>query len=142
MTQQNQRSNARPEHPVYTLKPYNKPGLGWTFRTPVEAYPWLPVQSEGDNLLVAGINTMLETIQGEIGAFELTFSDQPLPDDGLPSTTLVLEWVGASSDYSRCGWNDYRDVDSGACGSLCPVLLDYYPTPPQRIYLVAKPLAG
>lgn len=70
------------------------------------------------------IDRMVVDLSGAEGGFTLLFAARP-----FPGYQLELEWV--REDMSG---NWYRSEALGMEGWLCPALLNYFDSPPARLY--------
>jgi hypothetical protein len=107
---------------IQTISPYRHDGL-WVFDDPAKEVEREP--------FVAGADLILDALAGDADRIRLLFSDGP-----FPGATLTAELVRHES-----GGVWYRVVEGPAVGSegwLCPVLLRYFPTPPDRLYVEVR----
>ena len=125
---------------TYEIHPFKDASGMWSFHTPRLRYPQLPERELEDNALVAGIDTLLDQIAAAHGAFVVRFADEVLPLDSELCAELELSWTEGDRHNPAAGGNWYLD-ESGLKGWLCPVLFDYYPVVPMKLYLQILPLA-
>ena len=104
----------------------------WSFHTPVEKYPNLPVRSVFQNSLVSGIDTMLEEIYREHGRFDVIFSDEEI--DCACWERIKMTWTRGDRTDPAKGGNWYRNPE-GKEGWLCSVLFDYFSPCPLNLYV-------
>jgi len=78
------------------------------------------------------ISKMAEHIPNARAGFKLTFSATRFPGAEL-EVTRTSEGDGTAGAY-------YRSEQFGLDGWLCPALLHYFPTPPEKIFAKAEPL--
>jgi hypothetical protein len=113
------RSNA-----IVVIFPYRLHGT-WVFDDPTTGLVQEP--------FVAGIPEIIDRAVANIPdagkGFKLTFSARP-----FPGYQIVLNWVREEFDG-----NWYRVEGTTSEGWLCPALLKYFATAPQRIYCAAAP---
>lgn len=111
---------------VFVITPFLDRGM-WVFDDSDRAIVHEP--------FVAGIPEMIDHftkgIKGAEEGFTLLFSDSPIP--GFQAH-LTLKEAGDRN------WSLYTLKGSKKEGWLCPVLLEYFPEPPQNIYCVFQPL--
>jgi hypothetical protein len=77
------------------------------------------------------IDLLVQDIAGAERGFRLVFSAQPFPGHQVEVQRTREEYGGA--------W--YRWAAHNRDGWLCPALLKYFPTPPEKLYCKAEPLA-
>ena len=83
---------------------------------------------------VSGADTMIDLAVGREGienpeqGFLMLFSATPFPD-----ATVQLEWV-----REDCGGNVYLWREAEREGWLCPALLKYFDSAPERLYIQLK----
>jgi len=111
--------------PVFVIIPYRANGT-WQFDDPARAIVHEP--------FVAGVPAMLDqltvTLPHTAQGFRWFFSAQPFAGYTPTLTRQRTESQGTwyySEPFHTEGW-------------LCPVLLTYFSTPPERLYLKAEPL--
>lgn len=105
---------------LYSISPYRS-GSSWVFDDPARQILAEP--------FVAGADQIMEFLSGGRDTFTIIFAEY-----AFPSVNHHLAWLREES-----GGNIYRHEESGIEGWLCPVLLVYFPVPPQRIYLHLLP---
>ena len=108
---------------INVIKPYRWEGM-WVFddeRVELDKEPF-----------VSGADTMMDALVTEIPnaaeGFRLIFSATP-----FPGSSHCLERRG-----EECGGNWYYSPEFEMEGWLCPALLRYFETAPERIYLRAE----
>lgn len=110
---------------MQTIHPYKLKNGGWVFDDPAKG-----LVEEG---LVAGIDLMLDDIADQFGidpevGFDVGFSDQPIENAEVVLTKLQ-EIEGKPDLFGT----DYMD-ENGLRGWLCPNLLQYFDSPPEKLY--------
>ena len=113
----------------YVIKPYRHEIFNWTFDTPKNKYPHLPIRTASDNMLVAGADSVLDQIAFQFKDFSLRFGLEMETGEKIKHT-ITLEWQNEDSQ----GWNNYI-TSYGLRVGLCPVLKDFYPNPPKVLYI-------
>ncbi len=103
----------------------------WVFDDPVKDFKQEP--------FVAGMGKMLDRLTADIpnaeNGFLLFFSDQPFPTGKLPRYELKL-----SAREFRGAWYQGKVDGIRMHGWLCPGLMRYFKSPPNRIYITATKL--
>jgi hypothetical protein len=112
---------------IIAIHPYKHEGL-WVFDDPRVGLVQEPFVSGADEI----IERMVQGIPGAQHGFTLFFSASP-----FPGHHSMLEWR-----RSGMGGNWYYSADLGIEGWLCPALLRYFETAPERIYAQFKPKAA
>jgi hypothetical protein len=113
---------------MQTIHPYKMENGGWVFDDEE-----VGLIEEG---LVLGIDTILDKICDQHGldprvGFDVGFSDEPI-DDPVAIFRKLEEIEGQAELYGT----NYVDEVSGIQGWLCPNLLKYFVSPPEKIYCV------
>ena len=112
---------------IHIIQPYWHGGT-WVFDDDRFGLSREPFVAGADTI----ISKMVESIPHARSGFKLTFS--------------AIEFPGAELEVTRKGDGDgtagtyYRAEKLEMDGWLCPALLHYFPTPPEKIYAKAEPL--
>lgn len=107
---------------INIIKPYRFE-TAWVFddeRVGLEREPFI---CGADALIDAAL---AESGMPDVQSFLLLFSAAP-----FPGATVTLEWRRAEMDGNVYGWNERE-------GWLCPALLLYFPTAPQRLHVQVR----
>ncbi|HEX9199538.1 MAG TPA: DUF6717 family protein [Acidobacteriaceae bacterium] len=109
---------------INVIAPYKYLGM-WVFDDPKVGLVQEP--------FVGGADTMIDTITREISnaerGFAMLFSAAP-----FPGHQYRLEWREPSGSG-----NVYYSPDLDVSGWLCPALLRYFESPPQKLFVQVKP---
>lgn len=109
----------------YTIKPFRYQGV-WSFEDPNTG------KSLDDNMLVEGMDKILDYLAKHMMIDTLTFSEEPIASPA--EFAMTLDWVrGDVHNVDRTG-NYYRN-EFGMEGWLCPVLFEYFEEAPKNIYI-------
>lgn len=108
------------------IHPYKMQNGGWVFDDADKG-----LVEEG---LVAGVDTILDAICDQYGldprvGFDVGFSSESI-DDAVAIFRKLEEIDGRPDLFGT----NYVDEISGVQGWLCPNLLQYFDSPPERIY--------
>ncbi|MFN9850585.1 MAG: DUF6717 family protein [Planctomycetota bacterium] len=111
---------------IQTIHPYKHSDLGWVFDDPAKG-----LDKEG---LVLGIDTLLDQIcerfqLNPVAGFDVEFSDEP-----IDNPAVVLQKLEEIEGQPEVHGTNYLDEASRTQGWLCPNLLKYFESPPNRIY--------
>jgi hypothetical protein len=117
----------------YIIKPFKTENNAWTFETPIDQYPHLPKRSLDENELVAGMDMILDYISENFENFAIQISSTKIPHGPHTLGEIRLTWDHGDPDAPEDG-NWYR-TDNGHLAWLCEVLLDYFDSAPNRIYI-------
>ena len=109
---------------ITAIHPYKHEGL-WVFDDPSVGLVKEPFVSGADEI----IERMVQGIPGAQSGFTLLFSAA-----AFPGHQAMLEWRRREMDG-----NWYYSADLGIEGWLCPALLKYFESAPERIYAQFKP---
>ena len=113
---------------LQVIRPYVKGNL-WVFDDPARG-----LQAEP---FVNGIDLMIDIMTADIpmamAGFDLVFSHEP-----FASIYPVVELTRVANDYGGA-WYRAKIEGRRMHGWLCPALLCYFPTPPDRLYASAGP---
>jgi len=107
---------------LHTISPYKWHGQ-WVFDDPEKELSKEP--------FVAGIDDMLDRI-APLGQCTLVFSSE-----SFPGVTHRL-----NKTYSEDKGNWYHSPELNLIGWLCPVLLKYFPSAPEQIFIQLKSTNG
>lgn len=113
---------------IKVIHPYKKNGY-WTFIDPGTG------RTEAENMLVAGIDLMLDDIAKSFGSFSLAFSDRGFSISAPVFKQITMTWHSGDKENKLRTGNYYRNTDTGIVGWLCPVLFDYFTTAPDTLYV-------
>jgi hypothetical protein len=114
---------------IFTIKPYKTKEGFWTFIDPNTT------RTEEENMLVGGIDIMMNQIQAAYGKFSLSFSDDQFLEGNI-LCSFELHWVhGDRYNNTTSAGNTYLNSETGQEGWLCPVLFDYFEKAPLVIYI-------
>ena len=112
---------------ITAIHPYKDAGL-WVFDDASVGLVREPFVSGADEI----IERMVQDIPDAARGFTLLFSATP-----FPGHQSMLEWR-----RSEMGGNWYYSADSDKEGWLCPALLKYFESAPERIYAQFKTRAS
>src|SRR6188768_1138906 len=112
---------------ITALHPYKSEGL-WVCDDATVGLVREPFVSGADEI----IERMVQGIPDAARGFTLLFSATP-----FPGHQAMLEWR-----RSEMGGNWYYSADLDKEGWLCPALLRYFESAPERIYAQFKPKAS
>ena len=104
---------------INVIHPYRAHGT-WVFDDPAMGLRQEPFVSGADTI----IDEIVADLPNAEGGFTLLFSAQP-----LPGYEIVFEWRRA-----EMGGNWYYSAALGMEGWLCPALLKYFDSAPQKLY--------
>lgn len=112
----------------FTIKPYKTKEGFWTFLDTNTS------RTEDENMLVGGMDTMLDQLQEVYDTFFLEFSDSKFDKNCL--TSFELYWASGDKDNTtKSIGNYYLNSLTGVEGWLCPVLFDYFEKAPLVLYI-------
>jgi hypothetical protein len=112
---------------INAIHPYKHEGL-WVFDDEKVGLVQEPFVSGADDIIEQVVKDIPDA---EVG-FALIFSARP-----FPGYQVVFEWRREEMDG-----NWYFSPDLGAEGWLCPALLKYFETAPEKIYAQFRPRAA
>ena len=110
---------------IHLIKPYWHDGT-WVFDDDRFGLSREPFVAGADTI----ISKAVEHIPNARDGFKLIFADFKMPGTQL-TLTRTSEGDGSSGTYYHC-------EELGMDGWLCPALLHYYPSPPEKIYARAE----
>jgi hypothetical protein len=112
---------------ITIIKPYRWQGV-WVFDDERVGLNKEPFVGGADSIIDAAV--ALKGIAHADRGFLLLFSAEP-----FPGADMQLEWVREESGGNVYRWQDRE-------GWLCPALLRYFDSPPERIFVQVKEAAG
>jgi hypothetical protein len=112
---------------IFVIKPYRWEGL-WVFDDPSAGLVREPFVGGADTMIDVATANIPHADQGFVAVFSAGY---------FPDARIVLEWVREEG-----GGNIYRWPEKGMEGWLCPALLRYFPSPPEKLYVQVKPAGG
>lgn len=112
------------QNSIFVIKPYRYNDM-WVFDDPSRGLSKEPFVAGADRMIDRATSGIRNAEQG----FVLIVSAGDFPD-----AQIVLEWVRPEGDG-----NVYRWAEAEMEGWLCPALLKFFDTPPDRLYIEVRP---
>ena len=108
---------------IFVIKPYKWEGM-WIFDDPAVGLAREPFVGGADTIIDVATADIPNANRGFVAVFSAGY---------FPDAQIVLNWVREEG-----GGNVYRWADRNMEGWLCPALLRYFETAPQKLFIQVK----
>jgi hypothetical protein len=108
---------------IFVIKPYKWEGM-WIFDDPAVGLAREPFVGGADTIIDVATADIPNANRGFVAVFSAGY---------FPDAQIVLDWV-----RDEGGGNVYRWADRNMEGWLCPALLRYFETAPQKLFIQVK----
>jgi hypothetical protein len=108
---------------IFVIKPYKWEGM-WIFDDPAVGLAREPFVGGADTIIDVATADIPNANRGFVAVFSAGY---------FPDAQIVLDWVREEG-----GGNVYRWADRNMEGWLCPALLRYFETAPQKLFIQVK----